>query len=1567
MTASPLAAVFVGSDTLLWQCVEQWQKRGHRVAAIATDADRIRALAQQHGLRCIDAARDLAADLVGQLGGEAFDHLFAITWLRLLPPAALRLPRRSAINFHDGPLPRYAGLNAPVWALLHGERTHGVTWHLIETEADTGAILLQETFAVQDDDTAFTLNARCFQQGQESFGRLCDLLAGGTAQPRAQDRALRTVFLRHQRPPGMAVLDFERPAAECARLVRALDHGGYQNPVGLPKLMVGGAVVVPGAVQVVAASGAPAGTITAVGPDALRIAAPGGDVQLQRLRLLDGTAVDGAALAQLGVSAGQRLAGADARLVAQRSAVDVAASRSEAHWLRLLQDPQHLPVPRGAPAQGEGLPARLEVALPAAEPVLQAALCALFLARSSGRATFDLGARLPSLAESTSGLDAFVAAFPPLRVQLDPTAPAQGALTAVAAALQQHGARGALLRELPLRHPERLRPGTALEPPVRLCIGAPAPAVAAGTLVFAIDEQGALALCFDARTLPAADAGKLGQRLQRFAAALRRAPQQPLQQVPVLDDGELRRLLHEWNEPRTNEPGALPREPRVHAQFAAQCARTPGAAAVTCRGETLDYGALQRRVGQLAAFLRARGVGRGDRVGLCVQRGIGMVTAVLATLRAGAAYVPLDPSYPADRLQFMAEDADLRALVVDARSAAQAPAAAAPRICLDGDRDAIAGAQPRDDGDADGPADRGADGDDLAYLIYTSGSTGKPKGVMVRHRNVANFFAGMDRVLGTGAGTWLAVTSLSFDISVLELLWTLSHGFHVVVHTGEDRGAMTAAAQTGAARATGARMPSFSLSYFASDEGERAQDKYRLLLEGARFADRHGFEAVWTPERHFHAFGGLYPNPAVASAALAAITDNVRIRAGSVVLPLHHPVRVAEDWALVDNLSKGRVDISFAAGWQPNDFVLAPQNFARRKEAMFEAIEQVKRLWRGEKVEFAGHDGRPVPTRTLPRPVQKELPVWVTVAGNPETYRQAGTAGANVLTHLLGQSVEELAQKLQAYRDARRAAGHAGPGHVTLMLHTFVGRDEAAVREVVRGPLREYLRSSVDLIKQAAWSFPAFKSRVQGKPGEMDALLNGGLSAQDLDALLDFAFERYYRTSGLFGTPASCQAMVEKVAAIGVDEIACLIDFGIASDVVLASLPDLHALVQRCTGERAAAPSCGAAAPPPTNETVPQLIERHAITHFQCTPSLAAMLLLDPAARRALRSLQHMLVGGEALPPALARELVPLVSALHDVYGPTETTVWSTTWRVGAGETIPIGRPLHNQRVYVLDDNRQLAAPGEPGELWIGGAGVTAGYWRRPELTAERFVPDPFGAPGDRMYRTGDLARWRDDGVLLDLGRQDHQVKVRGYRIELGEIEAALLQHPGVHEAVVVARTDGAAEAKLCAYYVARPPAPAASALRAHLQQALPDFMVPQHFVAMPSLPRTPNLKVDRKALPAPDAAAPAPRAVIAAQNTTEDAVLQIWREVLGTQDVGVEDNFFDSGGHSILAVKVHRLIAERLGQELQITDLFRFTTVRALARHLGQSHLGPGRSEPSAAQLAAERAKGRRNLLRRS
>jgi natural product biosynthesis luciferase-like monooxygenase protein len=1548
--SQPLAAAFVGSDTLLLQCLEAWRERGNRVVAVATDSDKVRRFCAQNELRCLDATGDFA----GALAGETIDFLFAITWLRILPESALQLPRQLAINFHDGPLPRYAGLNATCWSLLHGEREHAVTWHVIEPKADTGAILVQRSFPIAPDDTAFTLNARCFEAGQESFAELMQQLRDQSLAPKVQDLSRRSYFGRNARPPALAVLDFSQPADSLARLVRAFDHGGYRNPIAVAKVRAPQGVFVPSAAVVLPGTGAVAGTVLAVDDEFVQIACGDGELRLLRPRCLRLGVLDVARLAAYGVVVGARMPSV-ADSAESLTALGAAAAPAEDAWVGSLQKQQPLAVPDGAPAGAQAERAELAVSLPAlagGAPAV-AALCAAFLCRSTAVSTFALGVRVAGskadqLANAAQDL---AVAYLPVTFEFDAKAPVRTALAGAAAALLVATRRGPLLREVLVRRSDVLSPLAELEPLVRLCLGPSPQSVAPGTLTFAIGEQGELTLVFDRRAVTDAVVANLAARLQVFARAAAEQPGTALAAVATLDEAELRQLLRDWN--ATQAPA--PQESCVHRQFQAQAMRTPDHVALHFGGKSRTYRELLQASERLAGWLRGRGVAAGDRVGICTQRGFGMVTAVLAILRCGACYVPLDPSYPRERLQFMAGDAELAALVVDRASLAAAPAVACPRIDLDADAEAIAA--------ADLLLDDGSTGEQLAYVIYTSGSTGRPKGVMVRHRNVTNFFVGMDRVLGgdvskVDPGVWLAVTSLSFDISVLELLWTLCRGFKVVLHTGEG----AAAQRAKAAAPVQARPISFSMFYFASDEGEHAEDKYRLLLEGARFADQNGFEAVWTPERHFHAFGGLYPNPAVASAAIAAITKNVGIRAGSCVLPLHHPIRIAEEWALVDNLSRGRVGIAFAAGWHGRDFVLRPETFADRKNVMFTGVRQVQALWRGETVEFPGHDGKPTPIRTLPRPVQKSLPTWVTVAGNPETYRQAGESGSFVLTHLLGQSTEELAQKLAVYREAWRAAGHPGEGKVTLMLHTFVGDDEEQVREIVREPMKGYLRSSIDLVKQAAWSFPAFKHRVD-KPGEMDALLNGGLTPADFEALLEFSFERYYRQSGLFGTPETCVQIVDRLRAMQVDEIACLVDFGVPTDLVMQSLPRLHELKRRCDTATAAAVAAGAAVAPVTVEpaaaTIPQLLAMHRVTHFQCTPSMAGMLLLDPEAGPALRGLQHLLVGGEALPVSLARELHALVANLHDVYGPTETTVWSSTMRVGNDEPVPIGRPLANQTAYVLDPNLQPVPIGNSGELWIGGAGVTAGYFRRPELTAERFLADPFAA-GGTIYGTGDLVRWRADGVLEYLGRKDNQVKVRGYRIELGEIEAALSRHAGVRESVVVARSDGG-EANLVAYFVARSPAPKVEDLRAHLRALLPDFMVPSHFVAMADLPRTPNLKVDRKALPSPESAAGVKRPVAVAQDETEDAILAIWRTVLATDDVGVEDNFFDSGGHSILAVRVHREFQQRLGVELQITDLFRFTTVRALAKHLQV-----GKSAPTAAQQAMERAKARRNLLRR-
>ena len=766
--------------------------------------------------------------------------------------------------------------------------------------------------------------------------------------------------------------------------------------------------------------------------------------------------------------------------------------------------------------------------------------------------------------------------------------------------------------------------------------------------------------------------------------------------------------------------------------------------------ESLTYSELDRRSSQLARHLRRLGVGPDMPVGLAVERSTGLLVGMLGILKAGGAYVPLDPTYPSARLTMMLEDSAARVVVTEEAVRHRVPEGKALQVLLDRDWPLIAR-------EADALPDTGVTPNNLAYVIYTSGSTGLPKGVMVEHRNVVNFFTGMDLRIGAGPGTWLAVTSLSFDISVLELLWTLTRGFTVVLHRDETRGGV------GHVTSRVTRDIDFSLFYFSSDESGNTRSKYRLLLEGARFADRHGFAAVWTPERHFHAFGGLYPNPSVTGAAIATITERVQIRAGSCVLPLHHPARVAEEWSVVDNLSNGRVGLSFAAGWQPNDFLLRPSSWGRAKEAMFEEIDVVRRLWRGDTVEFPGATGSPVTVRTLPRPVQPELPFWITTAGNPATFEQAGRAGANLLTHLLGQTLEELRDKIRLYRESRQAAGHPGRGVVSLMLHTFVGPDDAAVREAVRGPLIEYLRSSVSLIQQYAWSFPAFK-----RPGQATTEVDiAGLAPAELDALLEHAFERYYQTSGLFGTPDACVAMVDRLKEIDVDDIACLIDFGVDEEAVLRHLPHLDELRQRTSRAR------------DTSDTsVPTLIARHGVTHLQCTPSMAGMVLQLDGAREALGQLERLMIGGEALPESLATELRGLVGdrgEVHNMYGPTETTIWSATQRLdGSVGAVPLGTPIANTTCHVVDAHLALVPPGVAGELLIGGAGVARGYLGRAGLTAERFIPDRFDDGGGRLYRTGDLVRWRADGVLEFLGRLDHQVKIRGFRIELGEIESRL-------------------------------------------------------------------------------------------------------------------------------------------------------------------------------------------------
>jgi amino acid adenylation domain-containing protein len=549
------------------------------------------------------------------------------------------------------------------------------------------------------------------------------------------------------------------------------------------------------------------------------------------------------------------------------------------------------------------------------------------------------------------------------------------------------------------------------------------------------------------------------------------------------------------------------RERNIARLFEDQAARTPNAVATIFGDLRLTYRELDHRSNRLAHYLQAAGVGPDTLVGLAVDRSHEMLIAMLAILKSGGAYVPIDPGYPGARIALVIEDSKLAFILTTERTRVTLPASPARMISLDGEAEAIAMR-------SSGSIASSAHENNLAYVIYTSGSTGKPKGVMVEHRNVINFFAGMDAILGVQPGIWLAVTSISFDISVLELLWTLTRGYQVVIH------------------------------------GEGNTDK------------------------------------------------------------------------------------------------------------------------------------------------------------------------------------------------------------------------------------------------------------------------------------------------------------------------------------------------------------------------IPAEILGHHATHLQTTPSLLRALVSDPQSLQALGKLKTILIGGEALPASLVAALrQSFTGEIYNMYGPTETAIWSTVYRVEQQRTgIPIGKPILNTQVYVLDSRGQPVPPGEIGDLLIGGDGVVRGYLNRPELTAERFISDPF-RPGGRLYRTGDLARFLDDGNLEFLGRSDFQVKIRGFRIELGEIEAALERQPGVAQAVVVAREDPQGDKILAAYVVAKAgKSVSTDPLRSALEAALPNYMVPSHFVVLDSLPLTANGKIDRNALP-PISLASHPSSSTDDGETPrgefEQVLSKAWAEALGISRIRRHDNFFSLGGHSLAALKI--------------------------------------------------------------
>ncbi|WP_378186677.1 MupA/Atu3671 family FMN-dependent luciferase-like monooxygenase [Aquimarina sp. W85] len=788
--------------------------------------------------------------------------------------------------------------------------------------------------------------------------------------------------------------------------------------------------------------------------------------------------------------------------------------------------------------------------------------------------------------------------------------------------------------------------------------------------------------------------------------------------------------------------------------FNHQIKNIPNQTAVICNDVSYSYKQLGEKVDSIAQFLLNQGVQNGDNVGICLLRNTEMVAAIFACFRVGAVYIPLDPVYPSERRNQIINDAQLKCIVTlkPLRELYLKEGSNEDFVYLDQLKFQKENKKTISD----------YKDSDVAYIIFTSGTTGKPKGIEVTHKNLSNLLKGLDVSFGSKTKQkWLAQTSVNFDISVLELIWTISRGQTIVLQQSNpfkllppDRLSLT-------------KEIDFSVMFFGADKND--DQKYDLLLETAKFADKNDFTAIWTPERHFGEFGGAYASPSVLGSALSVLTQNISIRAGSVVLPLHDSISIAEEWSIVDNLSNGRVGISIASGWHPNDFVISNSNYNNRHQEMRDRVSELKDLWKGEPVVRKNGADKDFTIKIRPIPIQKELPIWITAAGNPETFRYAGEIGANILTHMLGQSQEKLEENIKVYHKALIDNGfNVEEKKVSLMLHTYIDSSENVALGISKKPFKEYLGSSIKLMEPMAQE------------------LGLDVNTQS-EELIEMAYQKFSKENTLFGSPESCQKMLFNIQNIGVTEVACLVDFGVESEKVLSGLKKI---VETKNIYRSYI-SLNRVLNTDNQKTELDLINDHKITHVQMTPSQSKLVvdLYNQTQNKELSSVQHWFIGGEAIHKDVIKGLSTIINSnckLYNMYGPTETTVWSA-WREINSKDINIGTPIINTDLLLLNGDEQQVPIGVVGELFIGGLGVAKGYYNNPELTDKNFKDIKHSYYGNnRFYKTGDLMKLTANGTFEYIGRKDNQIKVNGYRVELEDIEKTISEVSGVNDCKVV-------------------------------------------------------------------------------------------------------------------------------------------------------------------------------------
>jgi polyketide synthase PksN len=763
--ASTLRCWLVGHETLALRCAQAWCERGHWIAGVTTRDPRLAQWAEERGLPVTSSAAE--EEILAHTQPDGIDYLFSVVNDEIIGSELLAAPRVCALNYHDGPLPRHAGVHSTTWALIEGEVVHGVTWHGMVSRFDAGPILHQRQVTIDPDETAFTLNLKCHQAGLETFVMLLDEIDAGRSHDwTPQDLSLRNVWSRFRRPAGALLIAWDRPAAELARLSRAVNFGSHPNRFGSLRIWTGERLLI--AEQCVVAqtcSNQLPGTVVQTDVPTLVVSTASGDLEVGRLFDLDGSPV------RSGPALGSTLPTLPDPDRDRLTAALAAALRNESFWVDCLSRFPAAQLPE-AYANGTQDSEEGHAGYACAAPhggltgTRVAAAFAAFWTRSGIEGGFRIAYRDEGGAIPAPSPHGICASWVPVSVDLDGTETLGEACGRVSDAIEGFGQLGAYLRDLPLRYPEPLNTSTGdiaceITPePDR----APVEPLSSVTLRVSSDGDGIKLWC-NRSVITEVGARRLALRFEHFLAATVDAPDTALTAVSLLDEAERRNVLYTWNATQVNRPPEL----TVLQLIEQQVRRRPDAVAVRCGSTRLTYREFAEQANQLASYLQQEGVEPGEMVAVFVDRSIEMVVGILAVLRMGGAYLPLDPIHPDPRLAKLVADSQPRFVISEGSLCARLPAGLR-RILIDRDAAAIRAAPRR-------AAFAQASPDHLAYRIYTSGSTGEPRGVSIEHRSLVNLVLGYAERSGfSESDTLYAFTSIGFDWSVLDLFLPLAHG-----------------------------------------------------------------------------------------------------------------------------------------------------------------------------------------------------------------------------------------------------------------------------------------------------------------------------------------------------------------------------------------------------------------------------------------------------------------------------------------------------------------------------------------------------------------------------------------------------------------------------------------------------------------------------------------------------------------------------------------------------------------------------------------------------------------------